>query len=225
MAEAGSGVPPNWRALAKERAECEAEEAELGTLALPSSMPKLPVRERALTSSPEPATPPSADEVAPTGNGRLVPEASCGVEWLPRGVARRNCGGAGRPDGGACKGGTPGAVALLPTGRWLGEGGMARPSCGVRAPPRRLAPGTGGRRRGAGDEGGGGDMSGGGLTLASLLLFSISRGSSPPMYKRTSWVARVDEKLCGGEAAITVGGLFAICSWTLRSTVDRGAIA
>lgn len=43
---------------------------------------------------------------------------------------------------------------LLPaTGFWLGEGGIASPSRGVRAPPLfRIAPGIGGRRRGTGDD-------------------------------------------------------------------------
>lgn len=39
------------------------------------------------------------------------------------------------------------------TGFWLGEGGMASPSRGVRAPEVfRFAPGIGGRRRGTGDD-------------------------------------------------------------------------
>ena len=42
------------------------------------------------------------------------------------------------------------------TGFWLGEGGMAKPRRGVRAPPlfREVLPGIGGRSRGAEIEGG-----------------------------------------------------------------------
>lgn len=41
--------------------------------------------------------------------------------------------------------------AVPPTGFAFGEGGMARPSLGVRAPPPGLEPGMAGRRRGTGE--------------------------------------------------------------------------
>ena len=41
-------------------------------------------------------------------------------------------------------------LPLPAMGFWLGEGGMARPSRGVRAPP--FEPGMGGRRRGTGED-------------------------------------------------------------------------
>lgn len=49
------------------------------------------------------------------------------------------------------RGGLEGAaIGWLPTGLALGDGGIARPSLGVRAPPF-LAPGMAGRRRGTGE--------------------------------------------------------------------------
>lgn len=41
--------------------------------------------------------------------------------------------------------------ACPPTGFAFGEGGIARPSLGVRAPPPDLPPGMAGRRRGTGE--------------------------------------------------------------------------
>lgn len=57
------------------------------------------------------------------------------------GVARCSVG-----SGGLAAAGCPG---WAPTALTFGEGGIARPSLGVRAPPR--APGMAGRRRGTGD--------------------------------------------------------------------------
>lgn len=76
---------------------------------------------------------------------------------LPIGVANRNCGGVGRDDGRCIvarggRDGREGGSALLFTGFWLGEGGIARPKRGVLGPPLlRLGPGTGSLKRGAGD--------------------------------------------------------------------------
>lgn len=72
------------------------------------------------------------------------------------GVAKLSFGGCWR--GGIDSGGRAdvleaigGAAALL-TGRALGEGGIERPSLGTLLPDCwRLAPGIGGRRRGAGE--------------------------------------------------------------------------
>lgn len=102
---------------------------------------------------------------------------SCGVNRLPCGVASRSCGSAGREDEArgiwSCSGGTSGLGQAAPTamgagwtGLTLGEGGMPRVSLGVRVPLLLRAPGTGGRRRGAGA-----DMllSDGGLILAVML--------------------------------------------------------
>lgn len=44
------------------------------------------------------------------------------------------------------------AAAAPSTGLADGEGGMARPRRGVRAPPLEREPGIGGRRRGAGED-------------------------------------------------------------------------
>lgn len=67
------------------------------------------------------------------------------------GVASLNAGGAGLGEG-RWRGCTCGGALLSDTGFWLGEGGMASPSRGVRAPFMRFPPGMGGRRRGAGEE-------------------------------------------------------------------------
>lgn len=45
-----------------------------------------------------------------------------------------------------------GGAAVLLTGRWLGEDGIARPSRGTLPPCWRPAPGMGGRRSGAGED-------------------------------------------------------------------------
>jgi hypothetical protein len=64
---------------------------------------------------------------------------SYGVVWLPIGVARCKVG----------KGGLD-AAGCAPTALALGEGGMAKPSLGVRAPALR-PPASAGRSMGAGD--------------------------------------------------------------------------
>ena len=81
---------------------------------------------------------------------------SCGVRTFPIGVARLSFGGCWR--GGIDNGGRPevfkdiGGAALLFSGRAFGEGGIERPSFGTLLPDCwRLAPGIGGRRRGAGE--------------------------------------------------------------------------
>lgn len=61
---------------------------------------------------------------------------------MPIGVARLSLGRGGRE-------GWPTPPAPAPTGLTFGEGGIASPRRGVRAPPP-LAPGMAGRRRGAG---------------------------------------------------------------------------
>lgn len=119
---------------ANDKAEyCEL--ADVGLLALPSSGPKLPDREWAALLSLPPAD-------CPVWICRGRGACSCGATWLPIGVARCRVGRAGRDDPAA----GPGA---LPTGFALGDGGMARPSLGVRAPPGR--PPVAGRRDGGAD--------------------------------------------------------------------------
>ena len=63
---------------------------------------------------------------------------------MPRGVARRSCGGVGRARV------RPSPLPLI--GLACGDGGIERPRRGVRAPPWERAPGIGGRRRGAGED-------------------------------------------------------------------------
>ena len=87
---------------------------------------------------------------APICNGGNLPLPAtlfptCGMAWLPIGVARLSCGG---PCGGIAKGGT---ACELMTGLALGEGGIARPNLGVLDPPAGLVPGIGGLNNGAGD--------------------------------------------------------------------------
>lgn len=108
--------------------------------------------------------PPLAERPAPGicsgGPTLLFGAPSCGVPWLPIGVARLSFGGAWR---GICNGGRGicigggmlgidmgGAAALL-TGLWLGEAGIARPSRGILFALCCLLPAIGGRRSGAGD--------------------------------------------------------------------------
>jgi hypothetical protein len=65
---------------------------------------------------------------------------------VPIGVASLSDGGAG-----LWRGGTSALlVAPLTTGRAFGDGGIARPSLGVRVPLALREPGMGGLRRGAG---------------------------------------------------------------------------
>lgn len=156
IADDGSGVPDLCRGCencAKDRAEYDDESAEVVPLARPSTMVKLPVLEWALLSLAPLA------ELTPIDSGGGFPcgmaSASDGVVLLPIGVARRSCGSArreaGRRAGRGC--GISGTLALLLTGLWSAEGGIARPRRGVRGPPLlRFAPGMGGRRRGTGDD-------------------------------------------------------------------------
>jgi hypothetical protein len=65
------------------------------------------------------------------------------------GVARLSFGGAWR--GGICRGGTACELLVGLSGLALGEGGMARPSLGVREALVFLLPGIGGLRSGAGE--------------------------------------------------------------------------
>ena len=71
------------------------------------------------------------------------------------GVARLSFGGCclcGMESGGIAEFSDMGGAAALLTGRWWGDAGMARPSRGTLLPLCwRPAPGTGGRRRGAGE--------------------------------------------------------------------------
>jgi hypothetical protein len=137
---------------------CEANDRALycdpalvGLLARPSSGPKLPDLLCAALLS----LPPLADwfwaEVR-------IP-CSCGVAVLPMGVARLRMGRGGRLD--AC------GTALL-TGLTAGDGGMARPSLGVRVPLAERAPGMAGRRRGTGE-----DMIGIGLDVVIWGVLSV----------------------------------------------------
>jgi hypothetical protein len=74
---------------------------------------------------------------------------------VPMGVANLSCGGVGR-DAGRCNWGISGtgagAFSFPFTGLMFGDGGIARPSRGVRAPLLLRPPGTGGRSSGAGDD-------------------------------------------------------------------------
>jgi len=71
------------------------------------------------------------------------------------GVAKLSFGGCCLPgiaSGGSADGCDNGGAAALLMGRWLGEAGMAKPSLGTLFPDcDRFPPGTGGRRRGAGE--------------------------------------------------------------------------
>src|ERR1700753_2369204 len=92
--------------------------ALLELLALPSRGPKLPDLLCAALLS----LPPLADW--PWVEGRIAC-CSCGGVVVPIGVAGLRMGSGGRPDT---------AWTALFTGLTLGEGGMARPSLGVRVP-------------------------------------------------------------------------------------------
>lgn len=149
----GSGVPcgldPMPYCDAKERAE-NCEPADVGLLALPSRGPKLPDLECAALLS----LPPLADWPGwAEGRG-----CSYGATVLPIGVATCtvSCGRDAPPAG-------------APTGFTLGEGGIASPSLGVRA-PLGLPPARAGRR-GPGEAdmmGIGVDVGGGGVLTAAL---------------------------------------------------------
>lgn len=119
---------------------------------MPSTMVKLSDLE-----CPLPSLAPLA-ELPASGRGDGRPFAregpSCGVVLLPFGVASRNEGGVGREEGREieARGGKLGIEGLSARGFWLGEGGIASPRRGVRAPPALLIPpGIGGRRSGAGE--------------------------------------------------------------------------
>jgi hypothetical protein len=104
----------------------------VGLLALPSRGPKLPDLLCAALLSLPPEALCSACVGLPGG-------CSCGIEVLPIGVARCRIGRGGRLD-----------WLPAPSGFTFGEGGMASPSRGVRAPLEERAPGMAGRRRGTG---------------------------------------------------------------------------
>lgn len=126
--------------------------------------PKLPDLECALASLEPPADSPVP--ICSGGNPRGFCRPSCGVVLEPMGVARRSCGGIGRPSVGTA------SLAPFTTGLALGDAGMERPRRGVRLPLWARPPGMGGRRRGAGD-----DMAGCGLGDDALLrgcIYSIS---------------------------------------------------
>lgn len=82
------------------------------------------------------------------------------------GVARLSFGGACR---GICRGGTACEFVIIAgfRGRALGEGGIARPSLGVRAPPLFLLPGIGGLNKGAGE------------AMSNVVAVSGRRGEEP----------------------------------------------
>lgn len=133
-------------------AENPDEDAEVGLLFLPSTMVKLSDLE-----CPLPSLAPLAEFPA-SGRGDGLPFASegpsCGVVLLPFGVASRSEGGVGRDEGRwtEARGGRLGIEGLSVSGFWLGEGGIASPRRGVRAPPALLLPpGIGGRSSGTGE--------------------------------------------------------------------------
>ncbi len=70
---------------------------------------------------------------------------------LPIGVASRSCGNDGLAFCAGCDG-SPGRDGAPVTGLAFGDGGMARPNLGVRAPPFDRLPGMGGRSNGAGED-------------------------------------------------------------------------
>lgn len=152
MADVGSGVPPCIcrRPIANERAEYVEEDADVGPLALPSFFVKLPDLECALASLAPLAGMPSG------GSGRPLCNAppSCGVAWLPIGVASLSCGGAGREGGWVGGSGSrwDAFSAGLGTGLEFGEGWMSRVSLGAREPLLLRLPGTGGFRDGTADD-------------------------------------------------------------------------
>lgn len=147
IADDGSGVPPRGfrRPMANERAEYVDDDADAGPLPFPSRFVKLPVLECPF-ASPNPG-------ICSGGGRPLCNEPpSRGVSCVPMGVASLSCGGAGRPAG-RCSLGPSRTVVLVSglTGLTLGEGGIPSVNRGVREPLLRL-PGTGGLRRGAGDD-------------------------------------------------------------------------
>lgn len=137
------------------------EPADAGPLPLPSSAPKLPDRDRAALLSLLPLADCAVDNCN-CGRPFCRLTCSCGVELLPMGVARRNCGRAGRDGCCRCRAGN-GEAPL--TGLALGDGGMERPSRGARDELWR-PPGMGGRRRGAGEDMAGRDGDGAGCNDA-----------------------------------------------------------
>lgn len=145
MADAGSGVR---RLSANEYVE---EDADVGPLALPSWFVKLPDLECALASlAPLAGMPTSGGSC---GRPFCNAPPSCGVPWLPIGVASLSCGGAAR-EGGRVGGSGSRLDAFsvgLGTGLAFGDGWMSRVSRGGREPPLLRLPGTGGFRCGTAD--------------------------------------------------------------------------
>lgn len=153
-------------------AENADEDADVGLLFLPSTIVKLSDLEWPL-----PSLAPLAEFPA-SGRGDGLPFAregpSCGVVLLPFGVASRSEGGVGRDEGRwmEARGGILGIEGLSASGFWLGEGGIASPRRGARAPPALLLPpGIGGRRSGAGE--GLDPVSGLGMPCVSSILSDV----------------------------------------------------
>ena len=79
---------------------------------------------------------------------------SCGVWFVPIGVARLSFGGClwGIANGGSAEFSDMGGAAVLFTGLWLGDAGIASPNRGTFGPDGDFpAPGMGGRSNGAGE--------------------------------------------------------------------------
>lgn len=169
--------------------------------------PKLPDLECALAS-----LEPDADRPVPICSGGR-PRGTCLPSWgallEPMGVTTLSLGGWGRA--------WAFPLASLVTGRWLGEGGIERPSDGGPRRPGR-APGMGGRRRGAGA-----DMFGCGCgegpVLDDCIYVVLCRrstlGARGAVWRR----ARVVRVSIGARAKASV----CWCSWGRVQPAGRGA--
>lgn len=161
------------------------EVADVGWLLKGSRSPKLPDRDRSLVSDEPDVADPEICRGGSRGCDGRPPSA--GVAIVPMGVLSFRAGGSGLESR------TGISVAPFTTALTLGDGGMERPSRGVREDEFDRDPGIGGRRRGAGEEE---DMEGGGdVTWGDSLDATMgNRGGVPPSYAScftVGWLRRL----------------------------------